>query len=239
MPCSNMSKTSEIDATGHECQCVISAGICRRSDGIDKPVRTFTPSLTSPIAAPQMLVDLGQDVYQEEYERHLLAEAVTWYRLEAAEFVASSSCPDYLRKARPRWSAVGCRLLCLVAFPATIGPTPLRGPTAGLLRFMVVPSVQWNMNTAVHPQSACSHKCRLALRPGRATISGGGRAGRQLPGPQHRGEADTRRGAGAHPEPGQPAAGLFVALRHLCALFEFSVRRIAPASLLGASFRPA
>ncbi len=45
-----------------------------------------------------MLVDLGQDVYQEEYERHLLAEAVTWYRLEAAEFVASSSCPDYLRK---------------------------------------------------------------------------------------------------------------------------------------------
>ena len=47
-----------------------------------------------------MLVDLGQDVYQEEYERHLLAEAVTWYRLEAAEFVASSSCPDYLRKVR-------------------------------------------------------------------------------------------------------------------------------------------
>ena len=47
-----------------------------------------------------MLVDLGPDVYQEEYERHLLAEAVTWYRLEAAEFVASSSCPDYLRKVR-------------------------------------------------------------------------------------------------------------------------------------------
>ena len=51
----------------------------------------------------QMLVDLGQDVYQEEYERHLLAEAVTWYRLEAAEFVASSSCPDYLRKVRHLW----------------------------------------------------------------------------------------------------------------------------------------
>ncbi len=45
-----------------------------------------------------MLVDLGQDVYQEEYERHLLAEAATWYRLEAAEFVASCACPDYLRK---------------------------------------------------------------------------------------------------------------------------------------------
>ena len=54
-----------------------------------------------------MLVDLGQDVYQEEYERHLLAEAATWYRLEAAEFVASCACPDYLRKVlRPLSYAV-------------------------------------------------------------------------------------------------------------------------------------
>ena len=47
-----------------------------------------------------MLVDLGQDVYHEEYERHLLAEAANWYRLEAAEFVASCACPDYLRKVQ-------------------------------------------------------------------------------------------------------------------------------------------
>ncbi len=67
-----------------------------------KPLLSRTRTLTTTVLGSQMLVDLGQDVYQEEYERHLLAEAVTWYRLEAAEFVAASSCPDYLRKVRPR-----------------------------------------------------------------------------------------------------------------------------------------
>ena len=49
-----------------------------------------------------MLVDLGSDVYQEEFEKAFLGEAAEFYRVEAADFISSSNCPDYLRKAELR-----------------------------------------------------------------------------------------------------------------------------------------
>jgi cullin 3 len=52
----------------------------------------------------QMLMDLGPNVYVEDFERHFLAQASEFYRKEAQEFISSSDCPDYLRKAEKRLS---------------------------------------------------------------------------------------------------------------------------------------
>jgi len=52
----------------------------------------------------QMLMDLGPAVYVEDFERHFLAQASEFYRKEAQEFISSSDCPDYLRKAEKRLS---------------------------------------------------------------------------------------------------------------------------------------
>eukprot|EP00195_Chlamydomonas_chlamydogama_P006506 CAMPEP_0202902692 /NCGR_PEP_ID=MMETSP1392-20130828/17001_1 /ASSEMBLY_ACC=CAM_ASM_000868 /TAXON_ID=225041 /ORGANISM="Chlamydomonas chlamydogama, Strain SAG 11-48b" /LENGTH=715 /DNA_ID=CAMNT_0049589497 /DNA_START=313 /DNA_END=2460 /DNA_ORIENTATION=+ len=50
----------------------------------------------------QMLVDLGQTVYMDDFEVHFLAAAADFYKKEAQEFSATSDCPDYLVKAEKR-----------------------------------------------------------------------------------------------------------------------------------------
>ncbi|KAG2493302.1 hypothetical protein HYH03_008438 [Edaphochlamys debaryana] len=50
----------------------------------------------------QMLVDLGHPVYVEDFEKPFLAAAAEFYKKEAADFISSSDCPDYLRKAEQR-----------------------------------------------------------------------------------------------------------------------------------------
>ena len=52
--------------------------------------------------ATQMLSDLGAGVYAEDFETHFLAAAADFYRGEAQEFIATSDCPGYIRKARAR-----------------------------------------------------------------------------------------------------------------------------------------
>lgn len=51
-----------------------------------------------------MLVDLGQDVYREELEQAFLREASAFYKVEAAEFMSSCNCPEYLCKVERRLS---------------------------------------------------------------------------------------------------------------------------------------
>lgn len=53
-------------------------------------------------AITQMLVDLGQAVYQDDFEKHFLAGAADFYKKEAQDFLATSDCPSYLRKAEKR-----------------------------------------------------------------------------------------------------------------------------------------
>lgn len=49
-----------------------------------------------------MLVDLGQPVYVDDFEKHFLAAAADFYAKEAQEYISSSDCPEYLRKAEKR-----------------------------------------------------------------------------------------------------------------------------------------
>ncbi|EFJ43865.1 hypothetical protein VOLCADRAFT_83034 [Volvox carteri f. nagariensis] len=50
----------------------------------------------------QMLVELGHQVYVEDFEKPFLAAAAEFYRTEAHAFITTSDCPDYLRKAEQR-----------------------------------------------------------------------------------------------------------------------------------------
>ncbi len=50
----------------------------------------------------KMLVDLGPTVYQEDFERPFLDAASEFYRLESQQFIETSDCADYLRKAEKR-----------------------------------------------------------------------------------------------------------------------------------------
>ncbi|KAG6556425.1 hypothetical protein Mapa_002368 [Marchantia paleacea] len=50
----------------------------------------------------KMLMDLGPTVYQEEFERPFLEAAADFYRLESQQFIETSDCADYLRKAERR-----------------------------------------------------------------------------------------------------------------------------------------
>jgi cullin 3 len=50
----------------------------------------------------KMLVDLGPAVYQEDFERPFLDAASDFYRLESQQFIETSDCADYLRKAEKR-----------------------------------------------------------------------------------------------------------------------------------------
>jgi cullin 3 len=65
----------------------------RSGDVID---RSLMRSIT------MMLVDLGMDVYQDEFERSFLQTAAEAYQAEAQEYLVSCDCPDYLRKADKR-----------------------------------------------------------------------------------------------------------------------------------------
>jgi cullin 3 len=49
-----------------------------------------------------MLVDLGPTVYQDDFERPFLDAASDFYRLESQQFIETSDCADYLRKAEKR-----------------------------------------------------------------------------------------------------------------------------------------
>ncbi|KAK9837407.1 hypothetical protein WJX81_000098 [Elliptochloris bilobata] len=49
-----------------------------------------------------MLMDLGPNVYQEDFERAFLQEAAEFYQGEAQAYLASCDCPGYLRKAERR-----------------------------------------------------------------------------------------------------------------------------------------
>ncbi|KAG1678291.1 hypothetical protein FOA52_013912 [Chlamydomonas sp. UWO 241] len=50
----------------------------------------------------QMLSDLGQAVYVEDFETPFLVAAADFYKKEASAFIASNDCPDYLVKAERR-----------------------------------------------------------------------------------------------------------------------------------------
>ncbi|KAJ7537211.1 hypothetical protein O6H91_12G102700 [Diphasiastrum complanatum] len=50
----------------------------------------------------KMLMDLGSTVYQEEFERPFLDAAADFYRLESQQFIETSDCADYLKKAERR-----------------------------------------------------------------------------------------------------------------------------------------
>ncbi|CAM6042625.1 unnamed protein product [Sphagnum compactum] len=50
----------------------------------------------------KMLVDLGPTVYQDDFERPFLDAASDFYRLESQQFIETSDCADYLRKAEKR-----------------------------------------------------------------------------------------------------------------------------------------
>jgi len=53
----------------------------------------------------QMLVDLGvnnRQVYEEDFETPFLEATREFYYVESQEFIASNSCPDYMRKAENR-----------------------------------------------------------------------------------------------------------------------------------------
>mmetsp|Transcript_24421 Transcript_24421/g.53296 ORF Transcript_24421/g.53296 Transcript_24421/m.53296 type:complete len:740 (-) Transcript_24421:186-2405(-) len=65
----------------------------RTGEAIDKGlVRSVT----------QMLTDLGQTVYQEDFEKPFLEESADFYKLESQEYITSSDCPDYMKKAEQR-----------------------------------------------------------------------------------------------------------------------------------------
>eukprot|EP00884_Botryococcus_braunii_P000722 jgi/Botrbrau1/10650/Bobra.53_2s0008.1 len=53
-------------------------------------------------AITAMLVDLGLQTYQQEFEQVYLAKTAEFYQAEAQEYIASCDCPDYLRKAEKR-----------------------------------------------------------------------------------------------------------------------------------------
>ncbi|GFR47201.1 hypothetical protein Agub_g8881, partial [Astrephomene gubernaculifera] len=50
----------------------------------------------------QMLEELGHSVYVEDFEKPFLASAADFYKKEAQDFITSSDCPEYLRKAEQR-----------------------------------------------------------------------------------------------------------------------------------------
>ncbi|MEW5303513.1 MAG: hypothetical protein WDW36_006197 [Sanguina aurantia] len=52
----------------------------------------------------QMLVDLGQSVYVEDFEKHFLSAAADFYKIEAATLMQSCDSPEYLKKAERRIS---------------------------------------------------------------------------------------------------------------------------------------
>jgi hypothetical protein len=49
-----------------------------------------------------MLVDLGKEVYARDFERPFLERSAEFYQREAAELLAQSTAPDYLRRAERR-----------------------------------------------------------------------------------------------------------------------------------------
>ncbi|KAL4421065.1 hypothetical protein ABPG77_001360 [Micractinium sp. CCAP 211/92] len=53
-------------------------------------------------AMSQMLVDLGQPVYCEDFEVPFLERTAEFYRAEAAEYISSCDCPAYLAHAERR-----------------------------------------------------------------------------------------------------------------------------------------
>ncbi|MCO5592501.1 hypothetical protein L7F22_046504 [Adiantum nelumboides] len=50
----------------------------------------------------KMLMDLGSDVYQEDFEKLFLEAASGFYKLESQEFIECCHCGDYLKKAERR-----------------------------------------------------------------------------------------------------------------------------------------
>lgn len=50
----------------------------------------------------QMLMDLGKPTYEADFEQAFLADAAKFYKKEAAEYIACSNAPDYMRKAERR-----------------------------------------------------------------------------------------------------------------------------------------
>ncbi|KAH7436226.1 hypothetical protein KP509_05G009200 [Ceratopteris richardii] len=50
----------------------------------------------------KMLMDLGIDVYQEDFEKPFLEAASGFYKLESQEFIECCDCGDYLKKAERR-----------------------------------------------------------------------------------------------------------------------------------------
>ncbi|BDA49097.1 Cullin-3 [Coccomyxa sp. Obi] len=53
-------------------------------------------------AITTMLMDLGANVYSEDFEQHFLLKAAEFYQVEAQEYLGSCTCSEYLRKAERR-----------------------------------------------------------------------------------------------------------------------------------------
>ena len=49
-----------------------------------------------------MLVELGRDVYQRDFEAHFLASSATFYQAESQEYISQNSAADYMKKADQR-----------------------------------------------------------------------------------------------------------------------------------------
>ncbi|GFH23831.1 CULLIN_2 domain-containing protein, partial [Haematococcus lacustris] len=49
-----------------------------------------------------MLVDLGHQVYVDDFEKQFLETSAAFYKKEAAEYLATADCPSYLAKVERR-----------------------------------------------------------------------------------------------------------------------------------------
>ena len=45
-----------------------------------------------------MFMDLGREVYQEDFEKPFLKASADFYESESQIFIATNSCPDYMKK---------------------------------------------------------------------------------------------------------------------------------------------
>ncbi len=73
-----------------------------------------------------MLVEVNVtslDVYQEDFERDFLRQTREFYTRESQVFMASNTCPDYLRKVGTQ------RNLLPLAFLRTLSPSPSLFPS--------------------------------------------------------------------------------------------------------------
>ena len=53
-------------------------------------------------AVTSMLMDVGEDVYVQDFEEHFLVSSTEFYRVESERFLRTSDCHEYLRRSERR-----------------------------------------------------------------------------------------------------------------------------------------